>query len=153
MSWYSDAGRFSSLQRWKDWEIEIIHSSNKGYYGGYGLINIGTHKVNDMFKLAGPCRSVVSQATTNGCHITPHDVRQSLGGMGTIVGQHITATLQFDRNVTATLLHDQFSPINVDGSVMEWYGSHGRLVRHTDRAWFYHNRITLLTSGKTTGRL
>ena len=113
MSWYSDAGRFSNLQRWKDWEIEIIHSSNKGYYGGYGLINIGTHKVNDMFKLAGPCRSVVSQTTTNGCHITPHDVRQSLGGMGTIVGQHITATLQFDRNVTATLLHDQFSPLSM----------------------------------------
>ena len=116
--------------------LRYIHCDNKGYYGGYGLMNIGTHKINDMLKLAGRCQSVVAQATTRGDSVTPHDVHQSPGGMGPIAGQYITAMLQFEQNVTGTLLHHQFSPINLEGSVMEWYGTEGRLFRHIDRVWF-----------------
>ena len=56
--------------------------------------------------------------------------------MGPITGQHITAMLQFEQNVTGVLLHHQFSSINLEGSVMECYGTEGRLFRHTDRVWF-----------------
>ncbi|MCZ6677521.1 MAG: Gfo/Idh/MocA family oxidoreductase [Candidatus Poribacteria bacterium] len=117
-------------------ELRYIVTTNKGYYGGYGLMNIGTHKINDMLKFGGPCRTVAAHATTNGHSITPDDVLQAPGGMGTIAGEHITATLQFDRNVTGTLLHNQFEPINVAASVMELYGSEGQLFRHIDSAWW-----------------
>ena len=126
----------NALTAGKIGELRYIHCDNKGYYGGYGLMNIGTHKINDMLKLAGQCQSVVAQATTRGDSVTPHDIHQSPGGMGPIVGQHITAMLQFEQNVTGVLLHHQFSSINLEGSVMECYGTEGRLFRHTDRVWF-----------------
>ncbi|MBI1929469.1 Gfo/Idh/MocA family oxidoreductase, partial [Candidatus Poribacteria bacterium] len=31
-------------------ELRYIYGSGKGYYGGYGLMNIGTHMINDMLK-------------------------------------------------------------------------------------------------------
>ena len=97
-------------------------------------MNIGTHKINDMLKFAGHCRSIVAHATTNGHIITPNDVLQAPSGMGTIAGEHIIAILQFDDDVTGTLLHDQFDPIDFTGSVMEFYGSEGRLFRYGEKA-------------------
>ena len=35
-------------------ELCYINSRGKVYYGGYGLMNIGTHQLNDMMKFAGP---------------------------------------------------------------------------------------------------
>jgi predicted dehydrogenase len=71
------AGRIGKLRH--------IVASDKGYYGGYGLMNIGTHLVNNMLGLA----------TTGGRPITPHDVLPSPAGMGIIAGENITATLSF----------------------------------------------------------
>ena len=39
-------GRIGSLRH--------IVASGKGYYGGYGLMNIGTHLLNAILELAGP---------------------------------------------------------------------------------------------------
>ena len=97
-------------------------------------MNIGCHKINDMLKFAGHCRSIVAHAMTNGHIITPNDVLQAPAGMGTIAGEHIIAALQFDDDVTGTLLHDQFDPIDFTGSVMEFYGSKGRFFRHGEKA-------------------
>jgi predicted dehydrogenase len=127
---------FQAFKAGKIGELRYIVSTNKGYYGGYGLMNIGTHKINDMLKFAGHCRSVLAHATMDGRSITPAHVVQAPSGMGTIAGEHITATFQFDSDVTGTLLHDQFEPINAAGTIMELYGSEGRLFRHTDSAWW-----------------
>ena len=108
-------------------ELRYISASGKGYYGGYGLMNIGTHVVNNMLKFGGRCRSVTAQATTDGHPITPHDVLPSPSGMGTIVCEHVTATFQFDRNVTGTLLQHRFPRVDNSAYVMELYGSEGRL--------------------------
>jgi len=107
-------------------ELQHIHGHGKNYYGGYNLMNIGTHMINNMLKLAGSCRSVVASATTNGRPIVPSDVVPSPQGMGTIVGEHITATLDLDGGVSATLLQHRFpTPVN---PVIEFCGSEGRLV-------------------------
>ena len=69
--------------------LRYICTTNKGYYGGCGLMNIGCHKINDMLKFAGHCRSIVAHAMTNGHIITSNDVLQAPAGMGTIAGEHI----------------------------------------------------------------
>lgn len=63
--------------------------------GGYGLMNIGTHLVNNMLEIAGHVRRVTAAATTGGRAITPHDVLPAPSGMGVIAGENITATLSF----------------------------------------------------------
>lgn len=107
-------------------QLRHIHGHGKNYYGGYNLMNIGTHMINNMLKVAGPCHSVAATATTAGRPITPTDVVPSAQGMGTIAGEHITATLSFADDVTATLLQHRFpTPVN---PVIEFCGSEGRLV-------------------------
>tara|TARA_B100000809_G_scaffold223364_1_gene232858 strand:- start:767 stop:1909 length:1143 start_codon:yes stop_codon:yes gene_type:complete len=116
--------------------IRYIYGSGKGYYGGYGLMNIGTHMINNMLRFGGSCRSVVAQATTKGQPITPQDVVPSPSGMGTIACEHLTATLQFDNDVTATLLQHRFDKMDTSAYVMEIYGSEGRLFWKGNNAWW-----------------
>ena len=91
-------------------QLRHIHGHGKNYYGGYNLMNIGTHMINNMLKVADSCHSVVATASTEGRPITPTDVVPSAQGMGTIAGEHITATLSFADDVTATLLQHRFPP-------------------------------------------
>ena len=117
-------------------ELRYIYGSGKGYYGGYGLMNIGTHMINNMLRFGGCPRSVVTQATTNGHPITPEDIVPSPSGMGTIACEHITASLQFDNNVTGTLLQHRFDKMDTSAYAMELYGSEGRLMWRGDQAWW-----------------
>ena len=125
-----------ALNAGKIGELRYINAIDKGYYGGYGLMNIGTHFINSMFKFGGHCRSVLAAATTGGHPITPRDVLPSPGGMGTIAGEHITATLQFESGVTGTLLHHRFNRVDSHGAGMELYGSEGRLRYGNGNVWW-----------------
>jgi predicted dehydrogenase len=99
-------------------------------------MDMGTHVLNNMLKFGGRCRSVVAQATTDGHPITPHDVLQSAMGMGTIAGEHITAGLQFESNVTGTLLLQHRFDRRDSSHPMELYGSEGRLFWTPTGAWW-----------------
>jgi predicted dehydrogenase len=118
-------------------KLRHIIASDKGYYGGYGLMNIGTHLVNNMLGIAGHVRSVTAVATTCGRPITPHDVLPSPSGMGIIAGENITATLSFSGDVTATLLLERFEVSNSPSSAygMELIGTEGRLFWKTHGVW------------------
>ena len=107
-------------------ELLYINSRGKVYYGGYGLMNIGTHQLNNMLKFAGHCRSVSAVALTDNHLIIPEDVVPSPHGMGTIAGEHITATLHFDNGVTANLLQHRLP--TKTSPVMEIVGTEGRLL-------------------------
>ena len=85
-----------------------VTCNGKGYYGGYELMNIGTHMLNALLAVTGPCRRVTASLLTDGRPITAEDVVQSPAGMGTIAGQQITATLEFDEMLTGTLLQHMF---------------------------------------------
>ena len=117
-------------------ELRYICGSGKGYYGGYGLMNIGTHMVNNLLKFLGRCRSVSAVAVTDGAPITPEHVVTSPHGMGIIAGEHITATLDFDNNVTANVLHHRFATVDSTQYGIELYGTEGRLVWKTRGAWW-----------------
>ena len=110
-------------------ELCYINSRGKVYYGGYGLMNIGTHQLNDMLKFAGHCRTVSATALTDNHLITPEDVVPSPHGMGTIAGERITATLHFDNSVTANLLQHRLA--TKTSTSMEIVGTEGRLLGTT----------------------
>jgi predicted dehydrogenase len=55
--------------------------------------------------------------------------------MGTIAGEYITATLQFDDNVTGTLLQHRFQQMDSTAYAMELYGTAGRLFWKSSGAW------------------
>ena len=129
-----------ALDEGKIGDIRYIYACGKGYYAGYGLMNIGTHVVNNMFRFGGHCKSVVTQATVGGREPTPEDVLPSPSGMGTVVGEYTTSTLQFDGNVTGTLIQQRFPTVSSDAYVMELYGSEGRLFwSELKGAWWLPN--------------
>lgn len=108
-------------------DLRYIYACGKGYYAGYGLMNIGTHVVNNMIRFGGHCRSLVTQATAGGRNLLPEDVLPSPAGMGTVTGEYVTASLQFDNNVTGTLIQQRFPKVDSDAYVLELYGTEGRL--------------------------
>ena len=116
-------------------ELRYIYSSGKGYYGGFGLMEIGTHVLTSVIKFGGHCRSVTAHATRHGRPVEPRDVLPAPRGNGTIVGDNVTATMQFDNGVTGTILQHRFSAIQLDAHVVELYGTEGRLLWHPEGAW------------------
>ena len=117
-------------------EVRFISGSGKGYYGGYGLMNIGTHCLNSMLKFSGPCRSVSATALTDGHPITSEDVIPSASGMGTVAGEHITASLRFDRGITGVLLQHRFTKMDSAAYGVEFFGSEGRALWKSGGAWW-----------------
>lgn len=117
-------------------ELRYLLGSGKGYYAGYGLMNIGTHMLNNMLGVAGHCRSVSAVALTDGRPVTPEDVVPAAGGMGYVVGECLTANLQFAGNVTGTLLQHRFHTMDSAAYCLEVYGSEGRLFWRTGGAWY-----------------
>lgn len=118
----------AALQEGRIGELRYLYASGKGYYGGYGLPNIGTHVLNALFAIAGHVRSLSAHVLTDGREITPEDVLQSPMGMGVIAGENITALLEFENGVCATLLQHRFRQIELSAHVVEVYGSEGRLL-------------------------
>ncbi len=117
-------------------QIRYIYGSGKGYYGGYGLMNIGTHMINNMLRFGQQCQSVVAHSTTNDQPIQTTDVVASPSGMGTIAGEYISASFQFAGNITGTLLQHRFDKMDTSAYVMEIYGSEGRLFWKGDESWW-----------------
>ena len=117
-------------------DLRYINASGKGYYGGYGLLNIGTHAINAMLELTGPCRRVSANVCTGGKPIEPGDVLPSPSGMGTLAGEDITATLDFEDRVVATLTQHRFPGVDSSAMGFEVLGSDGRIFWRNTSAWF-----------------
>lgn len=126
----------AALQEGRIGTLRYMYASGKGYYGGYGLPNIGTHLLNLLFALSGHVRAVSGHVLTDGRDIAPRDVLQSPMGMGTIAGENITALLEFGNGVCATLLQHRFDHIDLGAHVVEVYGSEGRLLWHPHGAFW-----------------
>ena len=116
-------------------KLLYVLGSGKGYYGGYGLMNIGTHTLNNILKITGHCQSVSAIASTNGLPITPENVVPSPGGMGTIAGESITASLEFEDAVTGTLMQHRFPRVDSTAYRFELFGTEGRLIWKSGGPW------------------
>ena len=108
-------------------ELQHVSASGKGYYGGYGLMNIGTHSVNAMLELTGRCHQVHAVAVTGEKPVDPTDVVASPNGMGTICGEFITATFVFGANVSATLTQHRFPQVDARAHHAQFHGTEGRI--------------------------
>jgi predicted dehydrogenase len=117
-------------------QLRHISGSGKGYYGGYGLMNVGTHTINNMLRFGGHVRSVTATAVTDGHRITPADVLPSPSGMGTIAGERITALFQFDHAVSGVLLQHRLPRVDSTAYAFELYGTEGRLFWKSGGAWY-----------------
>ena len=117
-------------------ELRYVQGSGKGYYGGYGLMNIATHSLNAMLGVVGSVRSVQAVALTDGRLITPEDVVPSPSGMGYIAGEHVTAALAFDCGISGTLLQHRFPKVDSTAYMIEIYGTEGRLYWKSGAPWF-----------------
>ena len=109
-------------------KLRHMSANGKGYYGGYGLMNIGTHSLNSMMRLAGHCRRVYATASTDGRPVRPDDVVLSPNGMGAVAGESISAHLEFGGGVTATLLQQRMPVASSTGRTLEILGTDGRVV-------------------------
>ncbi len=126
----------STFNAGKIGDLRYMYGSGKGYYGGYGLMNIGTHMLNNMLHFGKRCESVFAQISTGGKPITNDDVLPSPSGMGTITGEYITATMQYEGNVTGTLLQHRFDKMDTNAYTMELFGTEGRLFWKSNSAWY-----------------
>lgn len=122
------AAVLAALQEGRIGTLRYLYASGKGYYGGYGVPNIGTHLLNQLFALAGRVRSVSGHVLTDGRAIGPHDVLQAPMGMGIVAGENITALLEFETGVCAAWLQHRFERIDLSAHVVEIYGTEGRLL-------------------------
>ncbi len=117
-------------------ELRFVQGSGKGYYAGYGLMNIGTHVLNAMLGIAGPVRSVAAVGQVDGRALQPEDVLAAAGGMGYVVGEDLTASLQFANGVQGVHVQQRFDRVDTRAYRVEFVGSEGRLLWRTDEAWF-----------------
>ncbi len=117
-------------------DLRYVQGSGKGYYGGYGLMNIATHSLNAMLGVVGPAQSVQAVALTDGRPITPEDVVPSPSGMGYIAGEHVTAALAFECGISGTLLQHRFPKVDSTAYMIEIYGTEGRLYWKSGAPWF-----------------
>jgi predicted dehydrogenase len=97
-------------------------------------MDIGTHLINNLDALLGPCRRVYATASTGGHPITPADVVVAPAGMGVVAGEHLTATLTYAGGVTATLLHHRLDKVYGAGTT-ELLGTTGRIALQSTASW------------------
>jgi len=72
-------------------EPVYLQSSGKGYYGGYGLMNIGTHILDQVRNFAGTPEWCFAHETVNGRDITAEDI--VLGPDGNILNTGLITNL------------------------------------------------------------
>ena len=117
-------------------QVRHVQGSGKGYYAGYGLLNIGTHTLTNMCAVAGPCRSVMANGTVAGRRPTPEDVLMAPGGMGVVAGERLTAVLEFADSVSGVLLQHRLPKVDSAAYMMEVYGTEGRLFWKSSGLWW-----------------
>ena len=114
----------------------FTQSSGKGYYGGYGLMNIGTHGINALLGVAGHVRRVFSSGIANGKVASVDDILVAANGMGLVVGEDITAILEFDNGTHGIHLQHRYEKVEMDAYKVEFSGSEGRIIWRTNEAWW-----------------
>lgn len=108
-------------------ELRYIFSAGKGYYGGFELIHQDTHILNNDIMFAGRCKAVSAVAISGGHSATAEDAHR-VWGAGTIIGEHITAAMEWENGVTGTHFCHRFAKNDTTGHVTELHGTEGRIM-------------------------
>ena len=122
-------------------EPVYIQSSGKGYYGGYGLMNIGTHILDQVRNFAGVPEWCFAHETINGRDITPEDIVLGPGGMGLMAAEQIVAHYSFKDGFYATSEYRPRNPIDTPRALgVDLIGTDGILSfrGHAPAQLFYY---------------
>jgi predicted dehydrogenase len=80
-------------------ELRGIRGAGKGYYGGFGLMETGTHVLDQMRNFGGEVAWMQAHVTVRGRDVTAADVAQAPRGLGLVAGDRITAYYAFQNGV------------------------------------------------------
>ena len=107
--------------------ITTIKLRGKGYYGGYDLMNIGTHRLNGTRAFLGRARSVSAICTTAGEPTGPEGVIAGPYGFGWIAGENISAVYDFEGGGTVFAEFHRRSESNRGWGHIKIYGEDGAI--------------------------
>jgi len=115
--------------------LTSIKIRGKGYYGGYDMLNIGTHLLNATRRFAGDARSVVALCETGGRPTRAEDIVEGPYGFGLIAGEDISGVYAFTNGLKAfTEMHRRSEH---GGWVhIKIYGEDGALCLYNSNALF-----------------
>lgn len=113
-------------------EPVYLQSSGKGYYGGYGLMNIGTHILDQVRNFAGTPEWCFAHETVNGRDITAEDIVLGPAGMGLMAAEHIVAHYSFKDGLYATSEYRPRNPIDTPDEVVAFCRALGVDIIGTD---------------------
>ena len=116
--------------------LTSIKIRGKGYYGGYDMLNIGTHLLNATRRYVGEARSVVSHCETGGRPTTPADIVEGPYGFGLIAGENISAIYEFDDGLHAFAEFHRRSEPSSGWVHVKIYGEDGALCLYNSRELF-----------------
>jgi predicted dehydrogenase len=80
-------------------QLRCIRAYGKGYYGGFGMMETGTHALDQMRNFGGEVEWVQARVTVRGRDITAADVAQAPRGLGLVAGDTSVAYYAFKNGV------------------------------------------------------
>ncbi|MCY3958985.1 MAG: Gfo/Idh/MocA family oxidoreductase [Chloroflexi bacterium] len=116
--------------------LTTIKIRGKGYYGGYDMLNIGTHMLNGARRYAGHARSVLATCVTGGRPTTAADIVEGSYGFGLLAGEHISAIYEFDGGLTAFAEMHRRSQPDSGWVHVKIYGEDGAVCLYNSRELF-----------------
>ncbi len=116
--------------------LTSIKIRGKGYYGGYDMLNIGTHLLNGARRFAGQARSVTAMCLTGGRPTTAADVIEGPYGFGLLAGEDISAVYEFDGGLHAFAEMHRRSQSDSGWVHLKLYGEDGALCLYNSRQLF-----------------
>jgi predicted dehydrogenase len=108
-------------------QVVEVHLGGKGYYGGYGLLDVGTHALNS---LRGYVNSefdwVHGRLETGGRPTQPEDIIIAPNHFGVIAGEHVIVECRFKDGTRGTLSLNRHNPSHSHNCVTHIRGTEGQ---------------------------
>jgi predicted dehydrogenase len=119
-------------------DVKSVFLRGKGYYGGYELMNIGTHRFNAALAVLGHPTAVLAHLTTGGRETGPGDVLLAPGGMGPIAGEDVSAHIVFPGSTYCLTEYHRAPQAASENALFEVRGSRGMLAIMEGQRGLFH---------------
>lgn len=122
-----------------------VRAGAKGYYGGYDLMNQGTHLLSSFRGLVDSEFAWVHATLETGDRPTqPEDIVEGPNHFGVIAGEHLVVELRFENGARGILLEQRHDPVHKDNTFIHVRGTEGQLWVAYDTSRYFITRDTRL---------
>lgn len=108
-------------------ELRCLRGACKGYYGGFGMMETGTHILDQLRNFGGEVEWVQARVSVRGRDVTAEDVAQAPRGLGLVAGDHVTAYYAFRNGVYGTIESFYRPKLDSRASGVDLIGTEGML--------------------------